>query len=206
MDVAFYEENIFLYAVASSGADEAIFLLREGGDVPSPFWEALVPGSPRWDAVHQGIFRNHRARRLSPAAVPGDLPPLPPVPQGPFPPWQSYFAPAEPIEAAQFPHVARLLSCPAGVEIAAVLHEDVWESSFGDGLFLYLVHTCLSWEEARAFAEAHTAQYDRYVIKPMQLKLSGDHITFPNFSLDAYEHCKQEDVLRLLEERLRTAG
>ena len=53
-----------------------------------------VPGSPAWDAVHQGIFRNHRARRLSPEEVPANLPPLPPAPRGPFPSWRATSHPA----------------------------------------------------------------------------------------------------------------
>ena len=50
----------------------AMFLLRAGDRE----WEFLVRESPRWDSIHQGIYRNmHDYNRVKPSELP-DLPPM----------------------------------------------------------------------------------------------------------------------------------
>src|SRR5262249_15361479 len=135
MDVEYFRDDVeTLIACLGTWGAVAMFRLRQGDQE----WEFLVPGSPTWDEVHQGIYRNmHEYRQVDPAALPSNLPLFPEIPKGPFPKREDYVLPATPILASSYPALTTFLRRRNGtITVVVMLLEDRYETSFGDGEFL----------------------------------------------------------------------
>ena len=203
MDVKYYRdiESDAVYACVGPMAGEALYVLRQP---PAGEWEFLVPNSPVWDAAHQGIYRNSRVTAVR-AEVSAALPPLPEIPRGPFPEWKEYFLPDQPIPAAKYPSVACFASSArqATVNLFVVLHEDGYETSFGDGEFHYFRDVFLVREDAQRLMDQKHGEWERLHLRSMTLRLAEGTFAFPEFDLRLFDRYKPEEVLAALEARLR---
>ncbi|MBI3915733.1 MAG: hypothetical protein HY322_01840 [Betaproteobacteria bacterium] len=206
MEVEFFKdiESDAVYACVGAWASNALFRLRKPL-IGRRRWEFLTPGSPEWDAVHQGIFRNSRASKVSLDEFSYPLPPLPEIPRGPFPEWQDYFAPQKPIRASKYPSVTEFLKSRQGAPVTAyiVLHEDQYETAFGDGEFHYFQDVFLSSEEAQRYMDAHRGEWQQFHPRTMSVQLDRRTLVFPDFAPKRYDHYTPAEVLTALEARLR---
>ena len=115
----------------------------------SPKWEFIDPRGIRWDAVHQRIYRNGRADKVSKEDLPANFPP----PPDSIPPEAMNLPPLPkeaPLLAETYPSVRKYLGTfqNHSVEIYVVLFEDLYESELGDGKFHY--PDCIFLDEATA--------------------------------------------------------
>ena len=184
-----------------------IFAIRPND--PEPKWEFLPIDSARWDAVHQRVYRNFRADRIEKDQFPAFLPPppteLPPEAINPPPP-----PPPKPIRTEDFPVVTEYLHNSEGRGTAAihlVLCEDIWESSYGDGVFHYPEIVFFDLESAKSY-EGNGTGWDRFHIRPGVIWLDGDTIGY-EVPRRVFDHFSGKEVLRLvtkaIEQRDATA-
>jgi hypothetical protein len=167
-------------------------------------WDFLPVGSRDWDAYHQEIYRNSRGERLDAKALAErglTLPPLDEYRNRPAVSWEDNF-PSE-VELKQFPPaVARLLGNEATVYV--VMLEDGYETSFGDGKFLYPERAFMDRAEAERFVEDKAKdpdeakrQWYRYTLKEVHIRVAGGRAKAA-LDLQPYEHMSAADVLRVL--------
>jgi hypothetical protein len=195
-----YSDFDHLYACIGSEASKGIFRITEM-DAPAPQWEFLAPRSPAWDSIHERIYYTPRTDRVPPDELPPNIPPIPPVPEGPFPPHEHYYTPKDPIPRSRYPRVAEYIAerGEEPVTVYPVLAEDLWESKYGDGIFLYLKTAFFSKAEAKRFAEEHTTEETEFSIETMKIGLNGHTFSFPAFRLAASANYTPEKVLGILE-------
>lgn len=175
-------------------------------------WEFLVPGSPTWDAIHQGIYRNmHGYDPVDPGEVPPDLPPLPAVPDGPFPKREHYVLPTEGVESSGYRAVAKLLRDRENgtVTVFVVLCEDGYETSFGDGEFHYFENAFLDKDDAQRYMDRCPSEWDqaqrqwyRLHLRTVTITLDHEALAFPGFKLEPYDQYTPVQVLQSLEKDL----
>jgi len=203
MDIRYYQDNESdaVYACVGPMAGNALFVLRRP---PAGEWEFLVPNSLAWDAAHQSIYRNSRITAVGPE-VSAALPPLPAIPRGPFPEWKEHFLPAKPIPAANYPSVAGFVSraSEATVTLFVVLHEDAYETSFGDGEFHYFRDVLITREDAQRLMDQKHGEWERLHLRSMTVRIDGDAFAFPELDLRLFDRYKPEEALAALEARLR---
>lgn len=203
MDVKYYQdiESDAIYACVGAMAGEALFVMREP---PAGAWEFVVPNSPEWDATHQGIFRNARVTAVKPEKA-AALPPLPPIPRGPFPEWKEHFLPRQPIRASKYPRVARYFAAGRHerVTLYVVLHEDIYETSFGDGEFHYFHAVFDAREDAERLMGGKRGEWERLHLRSLTVRLDRGTFGFPDFDMKLFDHYKPEEVLAAWEARLR---
>lgn len=196
--IEYYEDDTSqtLFAVRRDDRGEALFRLLG----PDPRWQWLRPGSTEWDAAHQRIFRNHRVVRPDPAVLEG-LPPVPEVPADEPPErWEDNFT-AGMLPAARYPNVANwLVSADVPQTLQIVLHEDEYETMFGDGEFHYLHDV----RPADATPAATDQPGQRYHQREACVRWdSGSaRIELVKSRREMYDHYKDEDVMAMLEKFL----
>jgi len=164
---------VFLGTFGAGG----VLILRDGDR-----WDFFGEGSAEWDDWHQGVYRNGRAARLSPAALAARgiaLPALDTYRRQPPGQWTDRF----PIEmpAGDAPGAVRTRVAAGPLTVHLILFEDRYETSFGDGKFLYPEAAFEDAGQAEAWVRAKVAgmsspeerQWHAYTIKPVALRLDA---------------------------------
>jgi hypothetical protein len=167
-----------------------------------PKWEFIHPRSVRWDAVHQRIYRNGRADKISREDLPANFPP----PPDSIPPEAINLPPLPkqaPLLAETYPAVAKHLSTleNKSVEIYVVLVEDLYESEVGDGKFHY--PDCIFLDEATAqeYCSKNKNDNDDYHLRKCRLTLDDAAILCEIFK-QSFDHIGGLEVLKLMNEKL----
>lgn len=201
MQAEFFQdiESDCLYGCLGPMASHGLFRLR-ASDGRSASWEHLAPDSPEWDSVHQRIYRNHRVTKVEMDRLPAGTPSLPQVPPEPVVDEQK--AP-DPIPTSAFPklHEALTERPDSTLRVHVLLHEDGYESAFGDGEFHYLRGVFPDEEEATAEMERDRGEWDRFHLRTMSIRLDADAdaFAFPDFHLERYDRYTPKEVLEALE-------
>lgn len=202
LDIVFFqdlEDENLVFACRGPSACDGLFMANL--EETEPEWETLIPDSPRWDDFHQQIFRAYRVQMLDPTDLPPSLQTVPPIPVGPFPSAKSYLAPDSPIPAATYPHAAARLA-ENSLTIYVLLHEDLYETKFGDGQFHYLRSVHLSEDKARAAIEKLTGEGSGCHLRTATIRLDDGVFAFPRFEVKLFDRHKAADVLAALDELL----
>ena len=194
------DEAGIIYACLGEIGFEGIRRIRSPVTAGS-VWKWIPRGSEHWDAVHQKIYRNFRATRLEPAAI-AALPPLPDDTSEPPPP-----AVIKELPCSDCPALTSYLreKTPPTIQLFAVLGEDTYESSLGDGEFHYLKRASVSQteDEARQYiAAAKTAPdsgYSRYHVRHLQVTLDEDLIRC-DLQKEVFDQWKVPETLAAAEE------
>jgi len=170
-------------------------------DEPNPKWEFLHPDGPRWDAVHQRVYRNFRSDCIEIDQLPANLPPPPdsidPDLLRPLPP-----PPPEIFLRADYPSLdKRLQKCNGAMPDFLVLMEDLYESHNGDGKFHYPETLFFTHEEAHAFNGTGDGNY-AYHVRAGLLWLNDMEICckVPRWTFD---HFSNGEVMRLAEKLIK---
>jgi hypothetical protein len=132
-------------------------------------WEFHEAQSVAWDAQHQGAFRNSRAAPIAAAALKArGIPwPDPTAYRGAARQWKDNFASEVPFSAVHesvhmsaHGSVLGKLAGGSALPVHLILYEDLYETAFGDGKFLY-PHAAF-WSEAKAQELARQTPPDRH--------------------------------------------
>jgi len=197
---------LFLGVMGNEG-----LMIHKGADL----WEYHPPVSLVWDSFHQQVYRNFKAEALSVEEMERSGVRMPDLAACDVPAhgrsWADNFnaeAPFSAVPRGVLPELRR--HAGEEMEVFLVLMEDRYETSFGDGRFLY--PTAAFW--TRNAAECHMRQlvqnetdpakreWYQYSLKQVRL-LPDDSTGAVKAMLDInpYEHYTIEDVLRLLAAR-----
>jgi len=175
-------------------------------------WSFHPAGSLVWDSFHQGVYRNHRARRLTSADLERrgiSPPPADHYSGAPAVAWKDQFNAEIPLSAVP-PGVLEKLKEDGARErnVYLVLYEDVYETAFGDGCFLYPQAAFWTENDARIFLRLQLEKESerpknevgyKYSLKEIRLKTdeAGQKLSAA-LNIETYEHYSVEDVVRLL--------
>lgn len=205
------------------GSDEPViaFLGALGGDglliwLGEKGWEFHEPNSLAWDSHHQGAFRNSRATPIDEAALAarGIPRPDPSAYAKTSGLWQDNFVSVLLMSPAQVSALSALASgAPRPVHL--ILFEDRYETSFGDGKFLYpyaafwnaeQCDACLrklkEEEELKIAAGFYSLGY-AYTAKELSLRLdAATQQVVADLRIGPYEHYNLSEVLLLLDPRM----
>ncbi len=196
-----------IYAIAETGAYLAIinglniFRLNRHDGMQ---WEFVIPTSPQWNFYHQAVFYAGRADRITEKELPEGTPAIPEIPKGPFPSRESFYNKEEVFGEDKYPRVYRLLyeSENNELDLKVVLSEDLWESSFGDGIFLEFYSVYLDLDSAnKVIAKNDNAV--NYELCELKLKLINNEIRFVDYELGTFEEYSMKQVISRLERKLR---
>lgn len=165
-------------------------------------WDFIPPGSNCWDSLHQKIYRNSDCSSIDPIKRGFDLPPLPQL-------TQEQVRYPDPIEAARqemfpaehYPLVSQLLQDTPGAELTvfAVLEENLYETSSGDGCFRYLHEVLIGPEPP--FEGVQTKRSYAYHARTLRLHLQDGRLSFTAFEKGTFDHHEPKEVLDHLEKR-----
>jgi len=168
----------------------------------SPKWELIEPRSIRWDAVHQRIYRNGQADKVSRDDLPANFPPPPDS------------VPLEAINLPPLPHESQLLAKTypkvtkylgnfenKSKEFYLVLIEDLYESELGDGKYLYLDSIFIDEVNAQEYCNKSKTDNDTYHLRKCIIKLDSTTISC-EFSLQSFDHLNGCEVLNLVSQKL----
>lgn len=155
----------------------------------APVWRWHPYDSDRWDAVHQAIYRNHRAEVLD--GPPAGAPPLPEP--GP----RTVPHRDDPGAWATDPRLIRWVGEARSAWL--VLHEDLGESSFGDGVFRYVVG-CFPTEQ-QALEAPVSAGCGRH-LRRIALRVSDGRLQAAGERLHFADRYAMPDVLADLARRI----
>jgi hypothetical protein len=210
-DVSYYYDGDRVLACIDRGYG-GIFHGRLTMKAPEE-WSFIVPGSLDWDSYHRNIYEGYHDFDPCPAETAADLPPLPPVPEYTRVSWHENFGPKEPLEVEGFPKISEEISRSAEglLRIFFILEEDLYESKFGDGTFLYYHHDVfLSEEEAAAYAykqnkaledDPEALIYYRHK-KFCTFRIEYGVIVSDDWMPESSEHYKLEELVRDTEDLL----
>jgi len=175
-------------------------------------WTFHPAGSIAWDSFHQGVYRNHKAHRLTSVDLERRGIPAPPADRygrTPAVDWKDNFNAELPLSAVPPGILDRLRENGSRQSsVYLVLYEDVYETAFGDGCFWYLQGAFWTENEARIFLRLRLAQEAerpknelgcKYRLK--EIRLSADETEqklAAALEIEKYEHYSVEDVVRLL--------
>ena len=168
----------------------------------SPKWEFIDPRGIRWDAVHQRIYRNGRADKVSKEDLPEHFPP----PPDSIPPEAINLPPLPkeaPLLAETYPAVTKYLVTfkNHSVEIYVVLVEDLYESDHGDGEFHYPDSIFLDEATAEEYCNKSKTDNDAYDLRKCRIKLDG-LVILCELSLQSFDHVTDREVLKMMNEKL----
>jgi len=197
--------------VASIDRGSKGFFVRQGNDKNTK-WEFVIPGSRRWDSLHQNIYFAHHDYDSCPKDIVDTLPELPPVPTFKKMEWKDNFLPLGKMLVEDFPFLSKKIYENHGEMIFwIVLNEDLYETFFGDGKFLYfngevfnsekeVVSRIKNEEEASRNAEYPWTGHMSILVKKIRLGLQGGRIITYDSYPDVFEHFSIEKVLGRIEE------
>jgi hypothetical protein len=200
LDIEFYDDSwdsSFYFACI-----EKYYIFAASRNAQFPKWEFIDPRSIRWDAVHQRIYRNGRADKISREDLPANFPPPPD------------FIPPEAINLPPLPNEPQLLAetYPAvtkyfgtlenkSVEIYVVLIEDLYESELGDGKFHYLDSIFLDQATAEEYCTKSKTDNDAYHLRKCRVELDGA-VILCQLSKQPFDHLSGLEVLKLMNDNL----
>lgn len=208
MELEFFssDSETVMAFVAPAGVGGVLIHRKDSG------WRFHPCGSLAWDGLHQEAYRNFKMDRLSAADLARLGVPLP-APElyrdKPAMSWQDNFE--RQMDLAKVPAKIRARLDKGSAQVFVVLSEDGYETSFGDGKFLY--PDTAFWDEASARGfladrqreaqdwkrapDPPKAQWYRYSLKPVKLRVSGDQL-FLDMEAGPYEHVDIDKVVRVL--------
>jgi len=194
-------EDIVVVFLGPMGAEGV--LVHRGGEA----WEFFGPGTVEWDGWHQGVYRNFRASRLGADELRRRgiaLPALDAYRSRPPGQWTDRFPVEMPAGEAPRQVLARLTAGALAVHV--ILFEDRYETSFGDGKFLYPEAAFEDPAAAEAWVRAKVAamtspeerQWHAYTVKPVALRLDAARRVLQTDPQGPYEHYAIRDVVHHL--------
>jgi hypothetical protein len=195
MTVSYYEDDdteIF-YACLGEMALDGLLRIKAPVTAQSA-WEWIPRQSDNWDSVHQKIYRNFRATELGVTEV-ASLPPLPDPSTKPA--WHPV---VKEFLCAEYPDLTRCLreNEPHRAEFFAVLGEDTYETSLGDGEFHYFEYLGRTERDAQEYIAAAAAApdtgYSRYHVRYLHLILDGDSIRY-DLQVELFDRCNVPKIL-----------
>lgn len=179
-------------------------------------WEFHEHGSLAWDSQHQSTYRNSRSKPMDQAALAARGIPWPDTAAYPKTSrlWQDNFASALPMSPTMESALGQL-SGGATLPVHLILFEDRYETSFGDGKFLYphaafwdgeqcaaCLHRLREQEELNVAAGFYSLGYD-FTAKELTLRLDlATQTVVADLRIGAYEHYDLNEVLLLLDPRM----
>ena len=181
---------------------EKYYIFAADRNAESPKWELIDPRGIRWDAVHQRIYRNGRADKISKAELPANFPP----PPDSIPP-EAINLPPLPKEAQllaeTYPAVTKYLGTleNKSFEIYVVLIEDLYESELGDGKFHYLDSIFIDQASAEEYCTKSKTDTDAYHLRKCRVKLDGA-VILCQLSKQPFDHLSGWEVLKLMNDKL----
>ena len=188
-----------VYAYLGPLNGDVMFRLSGPGDSQED-WEWLDPRGSVWSAAHQAMYRNLRWDPLTPERI-TELPLLPE--ELPAKQFAEALRGPEPILASTFPLLAdQIRTGPAsGLPIFAVLSEDPYETSLGDGKFAYLHEVFLDPAEANAECVRMTGCGH---LRRMAVTLEGEHIVVVDQESEWFDEVTIMELIERLEKQLVT--
>ncbi len=199
--------TVVAFADGADGAGGGLLVFRAGSG-----WSVLPRGGTDWDAYHQLVHRQHRAARLAPEDLARRGIPAPPTDRlaaTPAVAWRDGFAARLDLRDVPAPVLGELRSRPRReASVHLVLFEDLYETAFGDGRFLY--PEAAFWDDAAALAflrrkEDEEARRPRdeigraYTRKLIRLRADEAHdALLAELGIAEYERYSIVDVVRLL--------
>jgi hypothetical protein len=191
MDLFELDSGNFVAFVGTMGDRGVLHIADRSG------WTYHAPGTTTWDFFHQLVYRNHKASRAESAALSQLGYPPPPVEQHDKPVKQVEWADQFNAELAVGRLPASLRGLASG-SVWLILHEDLYESSLGDGRAVY-PHAAFRSETAarQALAAAKKGQFDAYVLREIPLTVDAQHVR-ADLRIERYEHYSIDDIVRLL--------
>lgn len=202
-----YETDDGTVVAFADGAERGLLVFRAGSG-----WSVFPRGGTDWDAYHQLVHRQHRATRLTREDLAQRGIPLPPtdrIAATPAVAWQDGFAARLDFRSVPATVLEEVRSRPGGeASVHLVLFEDLYETAFGDGRFLY--PETAFWDEAAALAflrrkldeEARRPRDEvgrSYTRKAIRLRVDASRgVLFAELGIGEYEHYSLVDVVRLL--------
>ncbi|MGD2171373.1 MAG: hypothetical protein PVJ78_05200 [Gammaproteobacteria bacterium] len=207
MKMRFYKDwkDDIYFAVPDYGTN-GIFKLNmyKPGDKQ---WQYLPPHSEEWDSAHQYLFRNNNAIEISPFGGHCNLPELPLVPDPPPEGWKEHFREKAHAKVSEYPLLMSLLSGKTSrrKSIYILLHEDRYETSFGDGKYHYLAGVFgdrEAFQEQKSAREAKAGVWDAYHDRYFTLEWDDDFYFSNDFEVKIFEHFTFEEALKSLERGL----
>lgn len=202
----FYDERDLFLAAINDGFSGFFVLFN---NKPDAKWEFIVPGSKRWDAYHQNIYYTHHDYEPCPDEISRNLPPLPEVPEYIHMKWNDNF-PVQKLNCSDYPFLSAQIS-ETGINTLQywfVLYEDLYESTFGDGKFLYFYGAVFEQkQEAMTFAKSMNAigswpNEEGYTCKLLKIIKKDDSLKVVEGKPKPFEHYKIEKVLDRVEQIL----
>jgi len=197
---------------------EVVVAFLSGGVLrfhPGSGWTFHPAGSVAWDSFHQGVYRNHKGNRLTSEELERRGIPPPPADQyrgAPAVAWKDQFNAELPFSAVPSRVLERLKEDGSpGRSVYLVLYEDVYETAFGDGCFLYPQAAFWSEQEAQGFLQLCLKKESerpknevgyKYLLKEIGLRVDENRQKLSAaLNIETYEHYSVEDVVRLLADK-----
>jgi len=211
-DYEIFELGFTIIVFLGARGDKGLLLHHQKGR-----WDFHHYGSIAWDSFHQQVYRNFKAETLSLTDLEQrgiKMPALGEYMQGTRGlSWTDNFsseAPFDKVPAGVLRKLKSLSVDPADVYL--VLLEDFYETSLGDGRYLY-PHSAF-WAKSAALEEVRRLQTEetdaakrewyRYYVKEVSLSVDkSKKMITASLNIEPYEHYSIDDVLRLLAARIR---
>ena len=190
--ISYFDDEGKILASIGVWASSGMFVLRED-DAGDPYWHWLHPDSKSWSAFHQRMYKTFRAYSLSDEQIKT----LPAVPSPP--PFVPMAPPIRvPAKASDYPELSTLLKSTPGqkVDVWVLLHEDLYESMYGDGIYYYFREVCWSGAEAidrKFLIDLHEMSYGH--IRPMQIHLMGESIEIDDLGIKIFDGFRYSEIL-----------
>lgn len=210
-EIEYYYDNDTYVASIDRGSNG--FFVRHGTD-PAVRWDFVVPGSTRWDSLHQNIYYAHHDYDFCPQETVDTLPAVPPVPDFERIKWEDNFIPQEKFFIKDYPYLVKKLTENKGaMTFWFVLNEDLYETLYGDGEFHYFYgEVYISKKKAKARldkeeeeSKTRESPYTNrmsIVLKDFRLTIQKGEIIPSNFLPEVCEHYEIEKVIDRIEEIL----
>jgi hypothetical protein len=180
-------------------------------------WKFHPPGSLAWDSFHQEIYRNYKGDALTQADLDSRGISLPDLEgylaQNQAREWKDNFkaqAALADVPKELLPHLKQHFG--ETLDAYVVLLEDHYETSFGDGKFLYPEAASWTRTEAEKYIKTKISsepdpakrEWYRYSIKMVLLRVdkTAQQVS-ADLNIESYEHYSIDDVLRLLSSYYR---
>lgn len=203
------DDPVIAFLGAMGGAGLLIWRGAQG-------WEFHEPGSLAWDGQHQSIYRNSRGTPIDEAALVARGIPWPDAAAYPKTSrqWKDNFVSALPMSPA-LESALGALAGGATLPVHLILFEDRYETSFGDGKFLYpyaafwdgercdaCLRRLIEEEELKIAAGFYSLGY-AFTTKELTVRLDAPTQTvIADLRIGAYEHYDLNEVLLLLDPRM----
>ena len=200
-----YFENGAIYVVAIDGGASGFFSLAFG----NTNWGFINRGSVDWDSLHQNIYRNRHDFSPCTSEEIVRLPPLPPVPEAKIIQWKDNFDASDRFPAKSFNQLKEVIIKNGAPTISywIILFEDKYETSLGDGKFLYFEGIVFKTEkDATSFTLKKQKHWTEYHQKELKLSLNDDFIVVEKGFAATYEHYSVEKVIKRINEILSSDG